>query len=113
MASGFLDELLSGIFGDSKRPDTQRPDLVVPMLAHWLPYRSFDPKTGIFYNSASRGFVIEAAPLVGADERTLAESLRAAPLFDGVGHRFRFEGGQVNEALYVLGFRDGQAVLLE
>ena len=62
MASGFLDELLSGIFGDSKRPDTQRPDLVVPMLAHWLPYRSFDPKTGIFYNSASRGFVIEAAP---------------------------------------------------
>ncbi|NWN27509.1 conjugal transfer protein TraC, partial [Escherichia marmotae] len=59
MASGFLDELLSGIFGDSTRPDTQRPDLVVPMLAHWLPYRSFDPKTGIFYNSASRGFVIE------------------------------------------------------
>ena len=40
------------------------------MLAHWLPYRSYDPKTGIFYNSASRGFVIEAAPLVGADERT-------------------------------------------
>lgn len=40
------------------------------MLAHWLPYRSYDPKTGIFYNSASRGFVIEVSPLVGADERT-------------------------------------------
>jgi len=47
------------------------------------------------------------------DEATLAEALRTAPLFDGIGHRFRFDGGQVNEALYVLGFRDGQAVLLE
>ena len=70
MAKAFFDDLLAGVFGDSKRPDTQRPDLAVPMLAHWLPYRSYDPKTGIFYNSASRGFVIEAAPLVGADERT-------------------------------------------
>ena len=70
MAQRFFDDLLSGVFGDSKRPDAQQPDLAVPMLAHWLPYRSYDPKTGIFYNSASRGFVIEAAPLVGADERT-------------------------------------------
>lgn len=67
---GFFDNLLAGVFGDTKRPDAQRPDLAAPMLAHWLPYRSYDPKTGIFYNSASRGFVIEAAPLVGADERT-------------------------------------------
>lgn len=67
---GFFDSLASGLFGDARRPDAQRPDLAVPMLAHWLPYRSYDPKTGIFYNSASRGFVIEAAPLVGADERT-------------------------------------------
>ncbi|OYY88268.1 MAG: type-IV secretion system protein TraC, partial [Sphingomonas sp. 28-66-16] len=70
MARRFFDDLLAGVFGDSKRPDAQQPDLAVPMLAHWLPYRSYDPKTGIFYNSASRGFVIEAAPLVGADERT-------------------------------------------
>src|SRR3546814_16719863 len=40
------------------------------MLADWLPYRSFDAKTVVFYNSASRGFVVEAAPLIGADERT-------------------------------------------
>jgi conjugal transfer ATP-binding protein TraC len=66
----FYDSLLSGLFGDSKRPEAERPDLAVPMLAHWLPYRSYDPKTGIFYNSASRGFVIEVSPLVGADERT-------------------------------------------
>ena len=43
----------------------------------------------------------------------LADALRAAPQFDGVGHRFEFDGGQVNGALFVLGFRDGQAVLLE
>lgn len=67
---GLVDGLLSGLFGDTKKPDAQGPSLGVPMLAHWLPYRSYDPKTGIFYNSASRGFVIEAAPLVGADERT-------------------------------------------
>ncbi|MDF0544835.1 type IV secretion system protein TraC [Sphingobium sp. H39-3-25] len=70
MADGLFKSLLSGILGDAKRPDAERPELGVPMLAHWLPYRSYDPKTGIFYNSASRGFVIEAAPLVGADERT-------------------------------------------
>ena len=67
MAGGFFESLLSGILGDAKRPDAERPELGVPMLAHWLPYRSYDPKTGIFYNSASRGFVIEAAPLVGAE----------------------------------------------
>jgi hypothetical protein len=67
---GFFDSMLSGLFGDAARPDDDRPALGVPMLAHWLPYRSYDPKTGIFYNSASRGFVIEAAPMVGADERT-------------------------------------------
>ncbi len=48
-----------------------------------------------------------------ADEGELADALRAAPTFEGLGHRFHFDGGQVNEALYILGFRDGQAVLLE
>src|SRR3546814_11389295 len=66
---GFFESLLSGILGDSQRPDADRPELGVPMLADWLPYRSFDAKTGVFYNSASRGFVSEAAPLIGADER--------------------------------------------
>ncbi len=47
------------------------------------------------------------------DESDLADAIRQATLFEGLGHRFRFDGGQVNEALYVLGFRDGQAVLLE
>ncbi|MGB3541565.1 ABC transporter substrate-binding protein [Rubrivirga sp.] len=46
-------------------------------------------------------------------EGDLAEAVRQASQYDGVGHRFEFNGGQVNEALFVLGFRDGQAVLLE
>lgn len=70
MGDGFFASFMSGILGDAKQPDAERPALGVPMLAHWLPYRSYDPKTGIFYNSASRGFVIETAPLIGADERT-------------------------------------------
>ncbi|MEM0963442.1 MAG: ABC transporter substrate-binding protein [Bacteroidota bacterium] len=48
-----------------------------------------------------------------SDEATLAEAVRQASRFDGVGHRFEFGGGQINEALFILGFRDGQAVLLE
>ena len=46
-------------------------------------------------------------------EGGLADAIRSAPRFDGVANRYSFGGGQVNEALYVLGFRDGQAVLLE
>jgi len=46
-------------------------------------------------------------------EGPIGDAIRTATRFDGLGHRFRFEGGQVNEALFVLGFREGQAVLLE
>ena len=46
-------------------------------------------------------------------EGTLADRLRAAPTFQGVAHRFGFEGQQVNGALFILGYRDGDAVLLE
>ena len=46
-------------------------------------------------------------------EGALADRLRQAPRFDGIANRFAFDGGQVNEALFILGYRDGQAVLLE
>ncbi|WP_257558474.1 type IV secretion system protein TraC [Sphingobium sp. CFD-2] len=67
---GVLDRLMSSWLARTQRPEAERPALGVPMLAHWLPYRSYDAKSGIFYNSASRGFVLEMAPMVGADERS-------------------------------------------
>src|SRR3546814_9536148 len=42
--AGMIESLMSGILGDSRRPDADRPALGVPMLADWLPYRSFDAK---------------------------------------------------------------------
>ncbi len=68
--SARLDGLFEGMFGDGRRPDSSRPDLGVPMLAHWLPYRSYDARNGIFYNSASRGFVVEAAPPTSGPARS-------------------------------------------
>ena len=63
-----LRNLLNAVLGDDEKPETARPDTTVPRLVHWLPYRSFDPKTHLFYNSASRGFVLEASPMLGATE---------------------------------------------
>ena len=46
-------------------------------------------------------------------EGSLADRVRAAPRFDGVANRLDFDGGQVNEALFILGYRNGRPVLLE
>ncbi|MDX1419366.1 MAG: penicillin-binding protein activator [Rubricoccaceae bacterium] len=52
--------------------------------------------------------------LLGAPgETTLAEEIRRAPGYQGLAHRFDFGGGQVNRAFFLMGYRDGEAVLLE
>ena len=43
----------------------------------------------------------------------LADALRQAPLYRGLAHRIDFGDGQVNEALFLMGYRGGDAVLLE
>lgn len=48
-----------------------------------------------------------------SEEGDLGDAMRQAERFDGIGNRYSFGGGQVNEALFILAFRDGQAVLLE
>ena len=53
------------------------------------------------------------AQIEAGAEVSLGDAIRSARRFDGVGHRFSFGGGQVNEALFILGYRGGQAVLLE
>nr|WP_230771711.1 type IV secretion system protein TraC [Sphingomonas sp. Leaf4] len=62
--------LQTNVLGDTSTPDSARPTTAVPRLVHWLPYRSYDAKTKLFHNTASRGFVLDLAPLIGADERT-------------------------------------------
>ncbi|MFN3597786.1 MAG: ABC transporter substrate-binding protein [Rubricoccaceae bacterium] len=49
----------------------------------------------------------------GPVESPLADRLRSAPRFEGLAHRFAFAGGQVNEAVFVLGFRGDRAILVE
>ena len=67
---GFWDSFLDLLFGESARPEADRPLLGAPMLANWLPYRSYDAKSGLFINTESMGFILELAPMMGADERS-------------------------------------------
>ncbi|MCE3237362.1 MAG: hypothetical protein K0R24_343 [Gammaproteobacteria bacterium] len=41
-------------------------------LSRLLPYESYDPETGIFINKKSQGFILEALPLLGANEEIVA-----------------------------------------
>ena len=64
--SGFMARLL----GDARGVDQGTPSHGAPMLSQWLPYRSYDRKTNLFYQTDSVAFALEVAPLMGADERT-------------------------------------------
>ena len=67
---GVVSWILDTVVGDGARGEKDRPDPTVPMLSHWLPYRSFDSKTQIFHNASAREIAFELAPMVGADERS-------------------------------------------
>jgi TraC protein len=69
-ARSFWDSFLTLLFGDAAHPEAQRPLLGAPMLSNWLPYRSFDAKARMFINTESVGFILELAPMMGADERS-------------------------------------------
>lgn len=64
------DAMTSRLFGDAEREDPGRPATTLDMLSTFLPYRIFDPANGLYLNARSSGFILSAAPLVGADERT-------------------------------------------
>lgn len=69
-ARSFWNSFLTLLFGDAAHPEAARPLLGAPMLSNWLPYRSFDAKSRMFINTESVGFILELAPMMGADERS-------------------------------------------
>ena len=69
-ARQLLKTLSEGLFGDAEAAERVRPVIGLDMLSSFLPYRVFDPATRLYLNARSIGFVLNVAPLVGADERT-------------------------------------------
>ena len=57
------------VVGDSRKPEQRSRPPAVPMLSHFLGYRSFDEDKRIFHQVRSKGFILELAPLVGANDR--------------------------------------------
>jgi conjugal transfer ATP-binding protein TraC len=64
-----LKRLIELVTGDDQVAERARSVGSVPMLASYLGYRAFSPDNQIFHLTRSRGFILELAPLIGADER--------------------------------------------
>src|SRR5471030_2446342 len=47
-------------------------DMKYPQLSSMLPYRDFDKDSGLFINKGSLGFMLQAIPLIGANEHIVA-----------------------------------------
>lgn len=68
--AGLWDRFLTMCFGDAAHPEGERARLGAPMLANWVPYRSYDARARMFVNTDSIGFVLELSPMMGADEKS-------------------------------------------
>lgn len=68
--AGLWDRFLTMCFGDAAHPEGERGRLGAPMLANWVPYRSYDARARMFVNTDSIGFVLELSPMMGADEKS-------------------------------------------
>jgi conjugal transfer ATP-binding protein TraC len=64
-----LARLIELVTGDSEAPEHRAETRDVPMLANFLGYRAYAAETQIFHLTRSKGFILELAPLMGADER--------------------------------------------
>ena len=60
----------ASVLGDAESEEAPRPQAMLDMLSAYLPYRVYDPASRLYLNSRSSGFILNVAPLVGADERT-------------------------------------------
>lgn len=77
MSDSWIDQL-AGIFAGSKDEggakaagDMLRQSFSYPSLTSLLPYRMYDDKTELYINSRSIGFVMEVAPLAGANQQVV------------------------------------------
>jgi conjugal transfer ATP-binding protein TraC len=64
-----LTRLIELVTGDDQAPERRHSSDDVPMLANFLGYRAYSTSEQIFHLTRSRGFILELAPLIGADER--------------------------------------------
>src|SRR3546814_20577283 len=94
-SSDLFDKLLGDLLGGPRKVDKAVPSTSIPMFADWLPYRSFDQKNGLYYNSASRGWILEVSPLVGADDRT--SEIISQFLSEGIPDKTRSEERRVGK----------------
>lgn len=53
----------------STSANQQLANMHFPQFSRLLPYRDYDNETGLFMNAGSMGFMLEAQPLVGANEQ--------------------------------------------
>jgi conjugal transfer ATP-binding protein TraC len=60
----------NGVLGDTEAAEQARPVIGLDMLSRFLPYRIYEPATRLYLNARSTGFILNVAPLVGADEKT-------------------------------------------
>ena len=77
MSDSWLDQL-ANIFAGSKEEggaktaaDMLQQSLSYPSITSLLPYRMYDEKTELFINSRSIGFIMEVAPLAGANQQVV------------------------------------------
>jgi conjugal transfer ATP-binding protein TraC len=73
----FVDNLMDMLKTERGRrcrygPRESFPDMGLPSLVAALPYRYYDDINEIFVNAGSAGFIMEAAPLPGANEQVMA-----------------------------------------
>ena len=64
-----LNNIVDLVVGDSRKPEQNARPAAIPMLSHYLGYRSFDEDKRIFHQVRSKGFILELAPLAGANDR--------------------------------------------
>ena len=68
--AGLWDRFLTMALAMPRIPKASGVVLGAPMLANWLPYRSsYDARARMFINTESIGFMLELAPMMGADEQ--------------------------------------------